>query len=110
MYVFTHESIGSGEDGPTHQPVETLAMLRSIPNLGFLGPATASKPPRLGRSRSTVRRAGRPSSSRARGCDVAAEAGRENRSVLGGYVLAEAICSPRLVTLIATGSEVSLAR
>ena len=39
IYVLTHDSIGLGEDGPTHQPVEQLAMLRSIPNLNVFRPA-----------------------------------------------------------------------
>src|SRR5690606_2536862 len=43
IYVFTHDSIGLGEDGPTHQPVEHLAALRCIPNLTVLRPADADK-------------------------------------------------------------------
>ena len=43
VYVFTHDSIGLGEDGPTHQPVEHLAALRAIPNLAVLRPADANE-------------------------------------------------------------------
>ena len=43
IYVFTHDSIGLGEDGPTHQPIEQLASLRSIPNLNVLGLQTQLK-------------------------------------------------------------------
>jgi transketolase len=43
IYVFTHDSIGLGEDGPTHQPVEHLAALRAIPNLVVLRPCDASE-------------------------------------------------------------------
>ena len=39
IYIFTHDSIGLGEDGPTHQPIEQLASLRSIPNLNVFRPA-----------------------------------------------------------------------
>jgi len=51
IYVFTHDSIGLGEDGPTHQPVEQLSALRCIPNLLVIRPADAKKPPRHGRLR-----------------------------------------------------------
>ncbi len=58
IHVMTHDSIGVGEDGPTHQPVEHVASLRNIPNLAGLPPgATASKRRRRGRSRSTPPRA-----------------------------------------------------
>ena len=43
IYIFTHDSIGLGEDGPTHQPVEHLAMLRAIPNLMVIRPADAAE-------------------------------------------------------------------
>jgi transketolase len=51
VYVLTHDSIGLGEDGPTHQPVEHLAMLRATPDLNVFRPRTSSRPPRPGRSR-----------------------------------------------------------
>jgi transketolase len=52
VYVFTHDSIGLGEDGPTHQPVEHLAMLRATPGLAVLRPAdTVETGRRPGRSR-----------------------------------------------------------
>ena len=110
VYVFTHDSIGLGEDGPTHQPVETLAMLRSIPNLVVLRPCDGVEAAEAWEI--ALDRTQGPAAivlSRQELPTLRREAGRENRSVLGGYVLAEAICSPRLVTLIATGSEVSLA-
>jgi transketolase len=44
-YVWTHDSIGLGEDGPTHQPVEHLAALRAIPGLDVVRPATPTRPP-----------------------------------------------------------------
>ena len=57
IYVWTHDSIGLGEDGPTHQPIEHLATLRAIPNLDVVRPATRTRPPTHG-GRSL--RAGRP--------------------------------------------------
>ena len=43
IYVYTHDSIGLGEDGPTHQPIEQLAGLRSVPNLTLIRPADANE-------------------------------------------------------------------
>jgi transketolase len=48
IYIFSHDSIGVGEDGPTHQPVEQLIALRAIPNLITLRPADATKPRKRG--------------------------------------------------------------
>jgi transketolase len=108
IYVMTHDSIGQGEDGPTHQPIEHLASLRAIPNLLVFRPcdavetmecyevalATTNQPSVLALSRQNL-----PA--------IRADAG-ENRSARGGYVLAEAE-GARQATLIATGSEVSIA-
>ena len=108
IHVLTHDSIGLGEDGPTHQPVEHLASLRAMPGLFTFRPGDAMEtaeswelalrradgPSILALSRQTL-----PS---LRG-DMA-----ENRTARGGYVLAEAD-GPRQVTLIATGSEVAIA-
>ncbi len=109
IYVMTHDSIGLGEDGPTHQPVEHLASLRAIPNLNVYRPCdvvetaecwaasleTSSTPSVLSLSRQ-----GLP-------C-LRTEHTDENLSSKGGYVLAEAEAK-RDVTLIASGSEVSIA-
>jgi len=109
IYVMTHDSIGLGEDGPTHQPVEHLASLRAIPNLNVYRPCdvvetaecwaasleTSSTPSVLSLSRQ-----GLP-------C-LRTEHTDENLSSKGGYVLAEAEAK-REVTLIASGSEVSIA-
>jgi transketolase len=108
IYVLTHDSIGLGEDGPTHQPVEHLASLRAIPNLNVFRPADAvetaecwevalaspTTPSALALTRQSVPALRRDAS--------------ENRSARGAYVLAEAE-GARRVTLLATGSEVSLA-
>ncbi|MDX2204809.1 MAG: transketolase [Hyphomicrobiaceae bacterium] len=109
VYVMTHDSIGLGEDGPTHQPVEHLAALRAIPNLLVFRPADAtevaecwelalterSSPSILALTRQAVP-----------GLRTGPDTG--NLSARGAYVLAEGGLK-RDVTLIATGSEVSLA-
>ena len=109
VYVLTHDSIGLGEDGPTHQPIEHLAMLRATPNINVLRPADiietaecweialaeATTPSVLALSRQ-----GLPML-RERHSD-------ENRSARGAYVLRD-VGERRDVTLIATGSEVEIA-
>ncbi|HEV2546807.1 MAG TPA: transketolase [Stellaceae bacterium] len=109
IYVMTHDSIGLGEDGPTHQPIEHLASLRAMPNLLVFRPADAVETAECWelalRSRRTpsvlaLTRQAVPS--------VRKGAGAENLAARGGYVLAEAE-GPRRVTLLATGSEVALA-
>jgi transketolase len=108
IHVLTHDSIGLGEDGPTHQPVETLASLRAIPNLHVFRPADAMETAECWEL--AVQRADGPAVlalSRQNLPALRGEAG-ENKSARGGYVLAEA-SGPRRATLIATGSEVQLA-
>ena len=108
IYVLTHDSIGLGEDGPTHQPVEHLASLRALPNLYVFRPADAietaecweiaiaarNTPSALSLSRQNLATLERPVS--------------ENLSAKGAYVLREP-AGGRDVTLLATGSEVELA-
>ncbi len=109
VYVMTHDSIGLGEDGPTHQPVEHLAMLRATPNMTVIRPAdmvetaeawevaltTTDRPTVLALSRQ-----GLPA--------VRTEHKSKNLVSQGAYVLAEAE-GKRQVILMATGSEVSVA-
>jgi transketolase len=108
VHVLTHDSIGLGEDGPTHQPVEHLAALRAIPNLLVFRPADAVETAecwelalknKTGPSAMALTRQNVPSLRVAAG---------ENLSAKGAYVLFEAT-GKRKVTLLATGSEVSLA-
>ena len=108
IHVLTHDSIGLGEDGPTHQPVEHLASLRAMPNVHMFRPADAMETAECwelairrtdGPSLLALSRQGLPS--------MRGDTG-ENRCARGGYVLAEAN-GPRQATLIATGSEVALA-
>jgi len=109
IYVFTHDSIGVGEDGPTHQPVEHLASLRVIPNLDVVRPGDANE----------VTEAWRHAMQRTDG-PVALALSRQNLPTLdrarlapasgtrqGGYILAEATGEPEVI-LIGTGSELSL--
>jgi len=110
IFGLTHDSIGLGEDGPTHQPVETLAALRAIPNLNVLRPADAVETAEcwaiaLGQDATPsamvlTRQAVAPL--RTRHTD-------DNLSARGAYVLAEAEGGERKVTLLATGSEVAVA-
>lgn len=108
IHVLTHDSIGVGEDGPTHQPVEQLAALRAMPGVHVFRPADAMETAECWEL--AIRRSDGPSvlaltrqSVPALRTDAA-----ENRSARGGYVLAEAE-GARQATLIATGSEVAVA-
>jgi transketolase len=110
VYVFTHDSIGLGEDGPTHQPVETLASLRAIPNLWTLRPADAVET--LEAWQMALARTDGPSVlalTRQNLPTLRTENFPENLSAKGGYVLLEAEGGERQATLIATGSEVAIA-
>jgi transketolase len=110
LHVFTHDSIGLGEDGPTHQPVEHLASLRAIPGLDVIRPCDANEVAWAWRI--AIDRHHQP---------VALVLTRQNVPILdrakyasaeglcrGGYVLADSDGDPELI-LIATGSEVALA-
>ena len=109
VYVLTHDSIGLGEDGPTHQPVETLASLRAMPNFAVFRPCDPIETAECwelalertaGPSGMVLTRQGVPL--------LRTDAGKENKCARGAYVLAEAE-GARKATLLATGSEVSVA-
>ena len=111
IYIFTHDSIGVGEDGPTHQPIEQLASLRAIPGLVDLRPGDANEVAEAWRvilslPREPVAlilsRQAMPTLDRTR---YAPAAGVSR----GGYILSEAAGGKPDVLLIATGSEISLA-
>jgi transketolase len=111
IYVFTHDSIGLGEDGPTHQPIEHLAALRAIPHLFVVRPADSAEVSEAWRI-AILRRHAPTALALTRQkvpvIDRTRFAGAEGLR-RGGYILAEADpASPQLI-LIATGSEVSLA-
>jgi transketolase len=111
IYVFTHDSIGLGEDGPTHQPIEHLAMLRSIPNLVVLRPADASETAMAwkialtrhdGPTALVLTRQNLPEFERT-------EANDRSMVLRGGYVFRDAVGGKPEVILMGTGSEVSIA-
>ena len=109
IYVMTHDSIGLGEDGPTHQPVEHLAALRCIPNLNVFRPADAQETAECWELAVLARET--PSIlalSRQPVPNLRPAASTENLSMQGGYVM-RAPATKRDVTLIATGTEVGLA-
>ena len=110
IYVFTHDSIGLGEDGPTHQPIEQLSTLRAIPNMTLIRPADATETAEAWRAALAHR-----------GGPVALVLSRQKLPFIdrtkygsaagvarGGYVLADAAGGAPQVVLIASGSEVGL--
>jgi len=109
VYVLTHDSIGLGEDGPTHQAVETLAMLRALPNFSVYRPCDAVEAAECwaaalndnnGPSGMVLSRQGLPL--------LRDDHTDDNLCAKGGYVLKDA-SGVRQVTLLATGSEVQIA-
>jgi transketolase len=108
LYIFTHDSIGVGEDGPTHQPIEHLAMLRSIPNLVVLRPGSAAETAQAWRA-AVERRDGPTALILTRQKLPAIDHGRHGAAEgtrRGGYVLYDPPCATAIV--IATGSELAL--
>ncbi|MDA8391133.1 MAG: transketolase [Gammaproteobacteria bacterium] len=109
VFVYTHDSIGLGEDGPTHQPIEQLATLRMIPNMVVWRPADAVESAVAWRE-ALARREG-PSSlvfSRQKLAHQKRSADTLKAISRGGYILADCAGKPAVI-LIATGSEVGLA-
>jgi transketolase len=112
IYVFTHDSIGLGEDGPTHQPIEQLAALRAMPNLVLIRPCDANETAQAWQA--AIQHRGGP---------VALALSRQNLPTLkrstqyasaeglhqGAYILSEAANEKPDVILIASGSEVGIA-
>ena len=108
IHVMTHDSIGLGEDGPTHQPVETLAALRAIPNLLVFRPADPIETAECWAL--ALQHKTRPSilALSRQGIPTLRTSGAENSSARGAYVLVPA-SGPRQATILATGTEVALA-
>jgi transketolase len=108
VFVMTHDSIGVGEDGPTHQPVEHLAALRAIPNLLVLRPADAVETAECWQiALASTKSPSLLAFSRQDVPTLRTEHAAENRSAKGAYELAGA--KDAKITFLATGSEVSLA-
>jgi transketolase len=110
-YVWTHDSIGLGEDGPTHQPIEHLAALRAIPGLDVVRPADANETVVAWRTilEHTDRPAGLCLSRQDLPIWDRSTFGSADGTARGGYVLADASNGQPQVILVATGSEVQLA-
>ena len=109
LFVFTHDSIGLGEDGPTHQPIEQLSSLRLIPNMDVWRPCDTVES--IVAWSAAIERTDGPTSlifSRQNLPFQSRAAGAEEEIQRGGYVLLEPLEHPRAI-LIATGSEVALA-
>ena len=108
IYVWTHDSIGLGEDGPTHQPVEHLAALRAIPGLAVVRPGDANETAAAWRA--AMQRPEGPIGFALTRQNVPVLAGTSSEGVArGGYVLAEASTATPEALLIGTGSELQLA-
>jgi transketolase len=108
IFIFTHDSIGLGEDGPTHQPVEQLAALRAIPGFTLIRPADANET--VAAWRLALGRRGPTALVLTRQKLPILDAGKlpiAAGTLRGGYVLSESDRSPPRVVLVATGSEVS---
>ena len=109
VYIFSHDSIGLGEDGPTHQPIEHLAHLRAIPNLNVFRPADTIET--LECWEIALKSSTNPSVialSRQKIPFVTETFTKKNMSNLGGYELKKTNFNPE-ITLIASGSEVQIA-
>ncbi|BAY62233.1 transketolase [Calothrix brevissima NIES-22] len=109
IWVMTHDSIGQGEDGPTHQPIETLASLRAIPNLTVLRPADGTETSGAYKVAIERAKANAPTLLAFTRQNVPNLAGTSIEGVAkGGYVVVDSDGTPDII-LIGTGSELSLA-
>jgi len=110
IFVMTHDSIGLGEDGPTHQPVEHLSALRAIPDLAVYRPGDPIETAECWEAiLDAPRKAALIALSRQPMPLLRREPVNENRCAKGGYVLFEAEGGERQLTIMATGSELHLA-
>ncbi|WP_320199593.1 transketolase [Agrobacterium sp. rho-13.3] len=110
IFVMTHDSIGLGEDGPTHQPIEHLSALRAIPQLAVYRPGDSIETAECWESiLDAPHQAALIALSRQPMPLVRREPGTENLSAKGGYVLLDAEGGERQLTIFASGSELQLA-
>ncbi|TQF66449.1 transketolase [Rhodococcus spelaei] len=111
IYVWTHDSIGLGEDGPTHQPIEHLAALRAIPNLAVVRPGDANETAHAWKN--ALENKTGPTALALTRQDIPVLEGTKDKAVdgvaRGAYVLAEASTGTPQVILLASGSELHLA-
>ena len=108
IYVLTHDSIGLGEDGPTHQPIEHLASLRAMPNCYIFRPADALEVAETWEAALSITDAPSVLSLSRQATPALRADGGENQTLKGAYVLHEP-SQARQITIIATGTEVALA-
>ena len=106
-YVLTHDSIGVGEDGPTHEPIEQLAMLRAMPNINVFRPADATETAAAWYSAITSKNT--PTVLALSRQNLPQIEGSSKEALKGGYIIAESINAKPDAIIIASGSEVSLA-
>ena len=106
LYVLTHDSIGVGEDGPTHEPVEQLAALRSVPNMTVFRPADGRE---TAAAYYSALHADGPTAIVLSRQNLPQLSGSGKQALKGGYVISPAKGEKPQALLIATGSEVSLA-
>ncbi len=105
-YVFTHDSIGVGEDGPTHEPIEQMAMLRATPNVNVFRPADATETAAAWYVAATAQDA--PTAIALTRQNLPQLPGSSKDAVKGGYVVDDCEGTPEII-LMASGSEVSVA-
>lgn len=106
-YVLTHDSIGVGEDGPTHEPIEQLAMLRAMPNINVFRSADATETAAAWYSAITSKNT--PTVLALSRQNLPQIEGSSKEALKGGYIIAESIKAKPDAIIIASGSEVSLA-
>jgi len=106
IYIFTHDSIGLGEDGPTHQPIEHLISLRAIPNLVVIRPADGNETVQAWKV--ALERKNGPTALVLTRQKLPQLTPVENQLSRGAYILSEAPSGEPGITLLATGSEVNL--
>ncbi len=107
IYIFSHDSIGVGEDGPTHEPVEQLAMFRSMPNFHVFRPADANET--IAAWYSALTSVDCPTAIVLTRQNVPQVAGTGRGALKGGYIIRDSVKAEPDGILIASGSEVSLA-
>ena len=107
IFVFTHDSIGVGEDGPTHEPIEQLAMLRSLPNFNTFRPADARET--IASWYAAMASKNTPTAIVLTRQNLPQLSGSGEAALKGGYIIKEAVGNTPDMILIASGSEVSLA-
>ncbi len=105
-YVLTHDSIGVGEDGPTHEPIEQLAMLRAMPNMNVFRPCDATETSAAWLSAVTSKKT--PTALVLSRQNLAPISGSSKEALKGGYIIDDCEGTPEVI-LIASGSEVELA-